>query len=530
MRNSSSDRVFGVGVFLGLSFDILFWRQSLGVNFPLYTLLVVIGGLLALRFMGEKPSRAAWPLILLTLAFPLGTAVRAEPLSQFLGVAATLMLMGIVAASAASGEWLGYRFRDFFDRALRLALGALSNPLTAVRREPGQPPATSPSFWKSAWAVLRGLLVAAPILLVFSSLLASADPVFERWLSLVLGWLDLERLPEYIFRMAYISVGAYLLAGIYFFMVARRRAGVAPEREESRPLLPLLGPIEAATILALVDVLFLAFVVIQFTYFFGGHVNIHVSGYTFAEYARRGFAELVAVAVFSLLLIIALSSLTSHPAGRSRTAFVALNIGLVSLLAVILVSSAQRLTLYEEAYGFTRLRTYTHVFIFWLGLLLIALATFEVLQRTRLLALACLAAGIGFSGTILALNVDAFIVRMNVERARAGQPLDVAYLASLSTDALPELAGLWANAEPTLKSSLAAALACHAQLNDQYEPNPGWRGFHLSVATARQTWRSLPEADALAALIIEDRENYAGWHYVLLDGEPLYCEASGGWD
>ena len=54
-----------------------------------------------------------------------------------------------------------------------------------------------------------------------------------------------------------------------------------------------LGLIEVATLLISVDLLFLVFVWIQFAYLFGGQANITLEGYTYAEYARRGFFELL---------------------------------------------------------------------------------------------------------------------------------------------------------------------------------------------------------------------------------------------
>ncbi len=42
--------------------------------------------------------------------------------------------------------------------------------------------------------------------------------------------------------------------------------------------------------------------ILQFTYLFGGTDNINVEGFTYSEYAVRGFFELVAVAVISLIL------------------------------------------------------------------------------------------------------------------------------------------------------------------------------------------------------------------------------------
>ena len=61
-----------------------------------------------------------------------------------------------------------------------------------------------------------------------------------------------------------------------------------------------LGIVEIATILGLLDALFLVFVVLQFPYFFGG-----ASALGYAEYARRGFFELVTVAALVLPVLLA---------------------------------------------------------------------------------------------------------------------------------------------------------------------------------------------------------------------------------
>lgn len=74
---------------------------------------------------------------------------------------------------------------------------------------------------------------------------------------------------------------------------------------EGKPVIPLfLGFVELSIVLGSVVTLFTIFVVMQFQYFFGGHTNINVEGFTYSEYARRGFGELVTVAFFALLMLL----------------------------------------------------------------------------------------------------------------------------------------------------------------------------------------------------------------------------------
>jgi fumarate reductase subunit C len=241
-----------------------------------------------------------------------------------------------------------------------------------------------------------------------------------------------------------------------------------------------------------VVLLFAVFVVIQFQYFFGGQANIHIDGYTYAEYTRRGFSELVAVAFFALLLYLGLSAIVKRETPGQRWGFSGLGIGMVALVGIILVSAFRRLLLYEAAYGFSRLRAYTHVFMIWLGVLLAVVVVLEILRRERAFAAAALLAAIGFAVTLSLLNVDAFIVRQNVARAPDGKGLDVPYLASLTTDAVPALAAAFQDQSLSglTRDAVGAVLACRVQETVR-NPDTNWRAFTFSRLWANQALKQV---------------------------------------
>ncbi|MDP3186425.1 MAG: DUF4173 domain-containing protein, partial [Anaerolineales bacterium] len=274
---------------------------------------------------------------------------------------------------------------------------------------------------------------------------------------------------------------------------------------EEKPLLPaFLGFTEAAIVLGSVVLLFAIFVVIQFQYFFGGQANITLQGYTYAEYARRGFGELVAVAFFSLLLYLVLSAIVKRESPSQRWGFSGLGIGMVALVGIILASAFQRLLLYEAAYGFSRLRTYTHLFMLWLAVLLAVVIALETLRRERAFAAAALLAAIGFSMTLTLLNVDAFIVRQNVARAAQGEELDVAYLASLSMDATPALAAAYQSASlPSgTRDAVGASLACISAGNRASHLRD-WQSFHLSQSRGERSLQAM-QTDLKNYRIVDD--------------------------
>jgi len=521
---SNPNRLWLVAVALGWLFDFLFWKHAPGVNFAIYVVLCLAGGMyLLLGVEKTRPARDALWLLIPILFFAAVTFVRAEPLTAFLAHFLTLFLLGVFVITYLGGRWVWYGLWDYVTGFLKLGGNMLAKPLTfsaEVRKERverGDQPK------RSAWPVVRGLIIALPIVAIFAALLSSADAVFEKGLHDFLYALNLDNLPELIFRLCYILVGAYLLAGVFLHAATQSKDETLLNGQKS-VLGQFLGFTESAIVLGSVAILFVSFVVVQFQYFFGGQANIHIDGYTFSEYARRGFGELVAVAFFSLLLILGFGAITKRESETQRKTFSAFSVGIVALVLVMLVSAYKRLVLYETAYGFSELRAYTHVFMLWLALLLVATVVLEILRRERMFALAALVASVGFAATLPLLNVDAFIVRQNIQRALQGNmtfdsnpsrgssdpidenQLDINYFVELSPDALPALVASFRSdvAPGPVKDALGAALACLRSRRADASPDLDWRSFHLARWQESTLLASLK--DELKGYTVNDKE------------------------
>lgn len=523
---SNPSRFLWAVLALGWAFDFLFWQKAPGINFAVFVALCVVAGLFLLRADGYRPARTALFLLPLIAIFASMTFIRREPLTVFLSVVFTLFLMGLLAISFLGGRWPAYSLLDYLNGFLRLAGSMVARPMafsSEVKKTAasnGEQAGATRKELSRVWPVVRGILIALPIVAVFASLLASADVVFGQRLEGFIELFKLEKLPEYIFRLVYILVGAYALAGVFLHAASQSRDEKLVGEE--KPAVPaFLGFVEASIVLGSVAALFAIFVSVQFQYFFGGQENIQIDGYTYSEYARRGFGELVTVAFFSLLLILAASSITRRETRTQRRVFSGLGIGIVVLVLVMLISAFQRLVLYETAYGFSRLRTYTHVFILWLAVLLVAVVVLEILRRERVFALAALLAASGFVLTLGLMNVDGFIVRQNVERAVNGEPFDASYLTNLSGDAVPALAAAYRTQSlpGPVKEGVGVALVCYSRTQERDRVSMPWQSFHFSSAKASSTLEAL-EPD-LRGYLVDDED----WSKPVVTpaGEKYYC-------
>lgn len=197
------------------------------------------------------------------------------------------------------------------------------------------------------------------------------------------------------------------------------------------------------TALALLALVHIAFCAVQFTYHFGGAEAAAMQG-GWAEYARRGFYQLVLVAAIDLgfVLVCAVNG------GRSK-AEKALSLLVCALTLVILASAFWRMRLYILAYGLSMLRAMT-LWAMAFILLCLALAAVKVLRPG--FRFWPWFAALGLYGWVLfnAVGVDARIADYNVDAYLDGRlsQVDVYYLSSLSPSALPALERLY-EAEPS---------------------------------------------------------------------------------
>ena len=164
--------------------------------------------------------------------------------------------------------------------------------------------------------------------------------------------------------------------------VTPRRAGTSSHPARRRPV----RMVEWLVPIAVLDALFLASSTVQLTVLFGGHRHVlETAGLTYAEYARSGFGQLVVVTLLTLSVVAAtVRWAPRHRPGRNASRCGPLLGVLCALTLVIVVSALYRLHLYEEAFGFTRLRLFMNAFESWLGVLVVLVLLAGIRLRATL--------------------------------------------------------------------------------------------------------------------------------------------------
>lgn len=431
VRTRAAAETIVVAAGLGLLADLLFRDAPLGLNALLWVMALVA----ALTYTGRHREAPASPVELACLALSLAAAAgltwrASDPLRALLFLASgAFLVLGVAVRSGLPSRRAGVAMLSGALVAAGLAIAA--GVVRAQSRMEFQDGLLRRSQ-EGVTTAIRVVVIAVPVLLVFGLLFASADAVFEDRLARLTDF-DLSGIASHA---AWFVAGAWFAGGVTWASYEGRRIRV-PE-----PRLPetwRLGPIEIGVILGALTALFAAFVAIQLRYLFGGHELVQqTTGLTYAEYARRGFFELVTTSV--LLLPLLLVADWARRRGGAADAVYRLAAGLlVILLFVIMASALLRVNAYEQAYGLTADRLYAVA-------ILLGLATvFALFLRTLVAAhngwfvAGSIAAAAVVLALLTAIGPDALIAQRNLDRAAAGHPFDAEHAARLGADAAPVL-------------------------------------------------------------------------------------------
>jgi hypothetical protein len=318
--------------------------------------------------------------------------------------------------------------------------------------------------------------------------LMSADPVFAGVIRDVFQ-IDIELLVQHL---VFTAVIAWLSAGYLRAFLVRDDEVM----DRLRVPQPALAAAEVSVALWILNLLFLVFMVVQLRYLFGGADLVEVTpGLSYAEYARRGFFELVAATALVVPILLLADWAAAPNTSRSRGVLRATMLVLVVLLVGVIASAAYRMRLYQEAYGLTEERLFVSVFIIWLTAVLGWLLLTVLRGQRERFALGIIVTGLACIAALHVLNPHALIARVNIDRAAAGKEYDGNYLRTLSADAVSVIIARLAR--------LPEAERCSAtrMLEERWtgERPGGWRTWNLSDWRARRLIAPLKGTLACAA-------------------------------
>ncbi|HEX8286455.1 MAG TPA: DUF4173 domain-containing protein [Pyrinomonadaceae bacterium] len=482
--------ILQAAVLLGILGDVLLRETPWGLN-----VLLFIGALtaamimLVLRRKSEFWSRQSAALHGALVFFAAMFAWRDSAELKIFDSLAILTILAVLILPALKIKTQIAGVFHYFVGFLWSGISAVFAPFLLVFGDISWKTVPQKGWSKHLIDVLRGLAIAAPLLLIFGALFVAADAVFQ---GIVEQTLNIQ--PDVI-------IGHVILAGFLSWITAgylrgsligffsdeakdKTEAEIKPfnlsvteevrseneadsseenkkeykSKEKTKPdekswdwknfdnsVLPpffTFGVIETSIVLGLINLLFLSFVIVQIPYLFGGMELVqNTPDFKLAEYARRGFGELVTVAALVLPLLLVSHWLLRKDKPINEKIYRVLAGIQIILLFVIMISAAQRLFLLTGnlGYGLTTIRFYPMAFMIWISLVFVWFALTVLRGAREQFAWGSLWLAIFVMGTLHVFNPDEYIVRTNVNLMQENRDFDALYNSSLSDDAVPVL-------------------------------------------------------------------------------------------
>lgn len=484
---SNKSMIFIVTAFvLACFFDYLFIWKVPGIGVLVFTALVGCSLVVLTLLLKRKLSRDVILLLLLAAFFSAMVAVRANILLTVLDILGTLLLLMLITEVNIRGAIKEFVPSEYL-KVLGLPLAfliSLIDTITSIRL-PFSKPVSSQSK-----QIIRGVLITTPTILLFVGLFAGADPVFHKMLSTIFNLHFPSSEHPYVILMV-----LAMICGALGYSFSNKSSIQSSVSQSKRPM----GHIETSILLGSVNVLFVIFIALQATYFFGGAINVADDTFTYAEYARRGFFELIAISAFTYLIMLAVEKLIERNADQHSTAFKYLSTTLVAQVMVLMVFAFNRLSLYEAAFGFTTLRLYSHAFIVLLAVVyLFLLYKIFIDTRESAFALRTFFAIVVFIVGMNLLNPDAFIAQKNLDRYAATGRIDVWYLMGLSEDATAQKFAALQTSDNNIHGVIARSLY------DEYVADASMRAPWQSWNHARNEERILTQQHLTELQVYKD--------------------------
>jgi hypothetical protein len=327
--------------------------------------------------------------------------------------------------------------------------------------------------------VIIGLVLSIPILAIVLALLMSADLKFKQLMQGFPDWFHVLS-AETITRVMIILIITVLFFGILQVLFLKQKKIIDNETK----VFPFqIDRIIALTFLVVLNLVYLLFTFVQFKYFFGGTLQ---GDFTFAQYARKGFFELLFVSIINLSVLTVVLTFVKHETlNLKRLIQIMLSI-LVLLSAVILCSAFLRLGMYEDAYGFTFTRILAHSFMIFLAIVF-AFTFVQIWINKLSLSHFMLITTLVYYAVINTVDLDQLVVSKNIDRFKESGKIDIQYMNSLSYTGVSGLIYLYEK-DPNIPNLVGTL----KQRQDQFNHEEGsWQSFNLKRQQVKQELHNL---------------------------------------
>lgn len=337
----------GISLIFGTTFTFLFYKAGMGINCFLFSLVMVFLLVWIMRILNITIKKTTIFYYTAVILFGLSSFLTANESILFFNTIAILILLDLSLLHQFH-EDRSWDFLISIGKMLALpflCLGAVARPFT-----------DSAEYLKNTKLLkndktrntIIGVIIAIPLLFVIVALLSSADLLFGKMTENIYEFLFYSDIFYVIIMALFGTLTCYcIICGALY------KAGTVEITKQRKKAAAQI----AVTVLGMLCVVYAIFCIMQLLYLFTNGFMLPAE-FTFAEYARRGFFELLTVTIINLVIMV-ISTTFFH---ENKVLKIFLTIMTVCTY-IMIASATYRMLLYIGAYNLTLLRLYVLLFL-----------------------------------------------------------------------------------------------------------------------------------------------------------------------
>lgn len=393
--------------------------------------LLLVGGPRPFHFAAEEGGRDRLVLVVVMLLAAVALVLRSADVVRFFDLITLFGCAALLVWRMSGRALVEIRPFDVPVAGVRTGIATLIG-MPMLLRGVTDPGSASAGDRRKTMMLVIGCILAVPPVLLVAVLLGEADPAFGSFI-------------EYLTALGFEElIGHAMMIGVITWGVAGWLRGASRAPEFDLPpgigVVPKFDFFAAAPALYAVSVLLAAYLAFQARALFGGEAYVEATmGLTYAEYARRGFFELVAVTAIVLGMLLVADWALDPDDGPTTRRFRTVGWVVVTLVAVLMASALQRMWVYVSFFGLSDTRLYATAGMTWLGVALGWFGWTVLRGRRARFGFGLLVASAAWVAVLNVMNPEAVVVRVNIARALNGKSFDVIYHGHLSADATDAL-------------------------------------------------------------------------------------------
>ena len=413
-------------LFLSFWQSLLFWKQDLGVSVLLFTIPIVW---ITIKLLKGKIKNKKALLMLIPIILLASTYFIFDNLTFYLINIVLIPILYLIMIIWAISD---FQIKSIIYKIILMIfepLNYIGDVIRTILKE-FNPKEKDEQIGekKEKNNIFKAVCFTGIIALIVIGLLCSADNEFAKIFSTIFKDIKIFNVSELTGRIIIIIIAFFYFAGFFMNMLDKENGLKEFEKDEKTEKK------ESYTIRMMITVLNLVYLVFCFTQI---KVLFTEQNIKYSEFARKGFFQLMIVSLINIVMILKANNKNLRETEKQEKYKKTMCIVMVIFTLVIIISAFARMTLYQQNYGYTRLRILVDYTLIAEIILLIPTIIYILknkidLIKTYFVIIITMYCLVNF------INIDKIIMKNNFNRYKETGYIDLNYLMEMNNSDLIE--------------------------------------------------------------------------------------------